>query len=61
MNNVLVSIVCAAYNHEKYIAKAIEGFLMQTNFKYEILINDDASTDKTVEIIKNTKRITLKK
>lgn len=53
MNNVLVSIVCAAYNHEKYISDAIDSFLMQkTNFKYEILINDDASTDKTVEIIK---------
>ena len=51
MNNVLVSIVCAAYNHEKYISDAIDSFLMQkTNFKYEILINDDASTDKTVEI-----------
>lgn len=42
-----------AYNHEKYIADAIESFLMQkTNFAYEILIHDDASTDRTAEIIK---------
>lgn len=50
---ILVSIDCITYNHEKYIAQAIEGFLMQkTTFAYEILIHDDASTDKTPEIIR---------
>lgn len=49
----LVSICCITYNHEKYIREAIEGFLIQkTNFQTEILIFDDASTDKTQEIIK---------
>lgn len=53
MNEILVSIVCNAYNHELYIADAIESFLRQkTDFKYEILIYDDASLDKTAEIIK---------
>lgn len=53
MSNPLVSIVCTAYNHEKYIADAIESFLMQEmDFEYEILIHDDASTDRTPEIIK---------
>lgn len=53
MNEIKVSISCIAYNQEDYIADAIESFLMQkTNFKYEILIHDDASTDKTAEIIK---------
>lgn len=51
---IMVSIICNTYNHEKFIADAIEGFLMQeTNFKYEILIHDDASTDMTAEIIKS--------
>ena len=46
MQNILVSIYCTAYNHEKYIADAIDSFLVhQTNFKYEILIHDDASID----------------
>lgn len=53
MGNLMVSIACFTYNHEDYIRDAIEGFLMQkTNFKFEILIHDDASTDKTAEIIK---------
>ena len=50
--NVMVSICCITYNHEKYIRDAIESFLMQnTNFKYEIIIHDDASQDKTSSII----------
>ena len=49
----LVSILCTAFNQEKYIRDALDGFLMQkTNFPFEVLINDDASTDKTPVIIK---------
>jgi glycosyltransferase involved in cell wall biosynthesis len=49
----LVSICCITYNHENFIRDAIEGFLMQdTTFPVEILINDDASTDKTAHIIR---------
>lgn len=53
MNNVMVSVVCPAYNHEKYIRDALNSFVMQkTSFKYEILVNDDASTDSTANIIR---------
>lgn len=49
-----VSIICPAYNHEKYIAQTLDGFLMQkTDFPIEILINDDASTDSTASIIRD--------
>ena len=49
----LVSISCNTFNHENYISKAIDSFLMQqTDFPFEILIHDDASTDKTAEIIR---------
>jgi len=47
-----VSVCCITYNHEDYIKEAINSFLMQvTNFSFEILIHDDASTDKTSKII----------
>lgn len=53
MEQVQVSIVCNTYNHEEYIKDALDSFLMQeTNFKYEVLIHDDASTDKTADIIR---------
>jgi len=49
----LVSIKCITYNQEAYISDAIEGFLKQeTTFPVEIIIHDDASTDKTAEIIR---------
>lgn len=41
-----------AYNHEKYIGKAIESVLMQkTSFPVKLYISDDASTDRTFEIV----------
>lgn len=50
---IAVSIICNAYNHEKYIRETLESFVMQEcNFKYEVLIHDDASTDGTVAIIR---------
>lgn len=53
MSDIKVTVYCLAYNHEKYIRKALEGFVMQkTNFDYEVLVHDDASTDSTADIIR---------
>lgn len=51
-DSIIVSVICIAYNQEKYIRKTLEGLVNQvTNFKFEVLIHDDASNDKTPEII----------
>ena len=47
-----VSVLTITYNHEKYIAQAIESVLIQeVNFDYELVIGEDCSTDKTREIV----------
>ena len=56
-DDILVSIICLAYNHGKYIKKTIEGFLEQkTDFRYEIIIHDDCSTDNTRDIIETYRK-----
>lgn len=57
-DEVMVSIVCVTYNHQDYIKQAIEGFVMQkTNFKYEVIIHDDASKDDTAQIVREYQKI----
>lgn len=52
-NHVMVSIICNTYNHEKYVAQTLDGFVMQkTEFAFEVLVHDDASTDSTQDIIR---------
>ena len=48
----LVSVLMTAYNREKYIAEAIESVLASTYTNFELIIVDDCSKDKTVEIAK---------
>ena len=53
MKDVKVTVCCITYNHEKYIRNCLESLVSQnTDFDYDIIIHDDASTDNTVEIIK---------
>ena len=53
MENVKVSVICLVYNHEKYLRKCLDGFVSQEcDFKYEVLIHDDASTDSSASIIR---------
>lgn len=51
--NVLVSVFCVTYNHVLYIRQCLDGLLSQkTDFAFEIIVHDDASTDGTTEVIK---------
>ena len=49
----MVTVICLAYNHAKYIRDALEGFVSQkTDFPFEVIVHDDASTDGTDRIIR---------
>ncbi|WP_197076986.1 MULTISPECIES: glycosyltransferase [Pseudomonas] len=49
----LVTVCICTYNHEKYVAEAIDSVLQQTYQNIEILLLDDASTDNTALIVKS--------
>jgi glycosyltransferase involved in cell wall biosynthesis len=49
----VLSVFCRTFNHRKYIEEALDSFLKQiTDFKYEIVVVDDASDDGTTEILR---------
>lgn len=60
-NKPLISIIAPCYNGEKYIQKFIDSIYEQTYSRIELIIINDGSTDKTLEIIKeNIKRFEVK-
>ena len=63
MKTVLILMV--SYNGEKYIKKQIDSIINQTYSNWKLIIQDDGSSDKTIEIIEKytleDNRIQLKK
>lgn len=56
-HDIMVSISMSAYNQQGFIAKSIESVLFQeTNFKYELIIGEDCSTDETRRIVERYRR-----
>ena len=52
LSSPVVSVCCITYNHENFIEEALDSFLMQeTDFPFEIVIDDDASSDRTPLIL----------
>lgn len=50
---IMATISCVTFNHAAYIRQALDSFLMQkTDFEYEIVVHDDASTDGTGDILR---------
>lgn len=54
-NKGLVSIIMPLYNSEQYISDTIKSVINQTYDNWELIIVDDCSTDKSVEIVKSFK------
>ena len=50
---VLVSVVMSVYNDEQYLKESLDSIFAQTISDFELIIVDDCSTDRTVEIIEN--------
>lgn len=49
---LMVTVRCITYNHAPYIRQCLDGFVMQkTNFQFEVVVHDDASTDGTADIV----------
>ena len=47
-----VSVIMAAYNHERFVAETIQSVLDQAYQDFEFIITDDGSADRTVDVIK---------
>jgi len=54
--DLFISIVLCCYNDYKFIKSSIESVLKQTYKKYELIIVDDGSNDKTKNIINKIKK-----
>jgi len=52
-SDIKVSVIVLTYNHEKFIRKTLDSILsQQVNFKFEVIVGDDASPDSTADIIR---------
>ena len=52
-----ISIGLAVYNGEKYLQDQLDSYLLQTQYPQELVICDDCSSDNSVKIIKEFKKI----
>ncbi|MCZ4242916.1 glycosyltransferase family 2 protein [Pedobacter punctiformis] len=57
MTNSKINIVLATYNGQSYIEAQINSIIAQTYSNWELLIRDDGSTDKTLQIIKEFENV----
>lgn len=55
--NIVATVVCLTYNHERYLAQALESILRQkTEYSFEIIVSDDASRDQTLSVAEQYRR-----
>jgi glycosyltransferase involved in cell wall biosynthesis len=51
-----VSIVLPSYNHDRFVASALDSILAQTYQDFEIIITDDGSTDRSIDVLRTYER-----
>ena len=61
LNNIKVSVITPTFNDEKYIKETLFSILNQTHNNLEIIVVDDCSSDKTIDVVSSIqdKRIHL--
>ncbi len=52
MSSPLVSVICLCYNHSRFVKEAVESVLNQTYQNIQLILVDDASTDNSVDVIR---------
>jgi glycosyltransferase involved in cell wall biosynthesis len=57
-DKVTISVICWTYNHDRYIASCLDSIIVQeTDFRVEVVIHDDASTDNTRAILRRYREL----
>ena len=59
MKNNLISVLITNYNKSKFLYKSLRSLTSQDYQNYEIILYDDCSTDNSIQIINNFKKINL--
>ena len=49
----MLSIIIPIYNSEKYVQRCLDSIVSQTNKNFEVILIDDGSKDKTLEILRD--------
>lgn len=53
-DGTMVTVICITYNHQEFIAQALDSFIMQkTNFKFKVFVGEDCGPDGTAEIVRD--------
>lgn len=57
--SIKVSIICSAYNREKYLKKCVDSILKQTLEDFELILIDNGSDDYTTKLVDEYEKKTL--
>jgi glycosyltransferase involved in cell wall biosynthesis len=59
VNNIAISIIVPAYNEERYLARCLESIAAQTHKPHQVIVVDNASTDRTAAVARKFPFVTV--